>query len=770
MPADEPPVPAEEPIAAPGVVSEGIGALLWEENFDSFNTDVWTIDIGDGCDQGLCGWGNAELQWYSENNVSIAPIPGEGQNTALRLDAEREQNGNYVFASGKIQSENKLAVHYGLVEIRMSVPDLETGLWPAAWMLGSSTLPWPRKGEIDIMEMGHREVEKERQGHPGADHNNYVGSNLIFHADGACSDGNPTCAASLAYDANFNKPYVSEEPLSDRFVVYRLYWTDTEVRFTIVDNEVEHDLYEAPFQIGEESDEFQQPFYLLLNLAVGGTFTDAAVPNQVTAPLPGSMYVDYVRVYEFNGQGEVIEGSTVEPEEGSLGVFTETTPTENNLKVGVDSQVFLWDPNSSAGNEAPLEGDNVLSWNVNVADSWFGAGVQSLQPRDLTALADGSLSFAIKIPADVGFRIGVTDTYGNENWVLFPANEDRYGLSRDGEWGRATIPVSELRGQLIALQSVQYVFAISSIPDSLPNRTFSYSVDDIFWTEEASTASAAVEFPRDPFGRNPESVVVERNIGWVEGPTWVPDEGGFIYNLTDRDTPDIHRLWRPGEDRTSEYWRVDGSNHGAIWSVGLIFMTNREPGRIGYIDPSKNRLEETVIRDGLGRPNDLDRFSDGSIYFSDWPRGDDGVYRVHMNGDLEQVISPNQVGQPNGIAFTADCKRLYVVDTGNAVYAFDVDERGNLSNRRIHADDLGNVNGIAVDIAGNLYAPSGNGVLVFNSEGEQVGSWGGRGQRVVNMTFGGDDHKWLLTTNNSGVTAVRTQIPGAECNGLGTQR
>ena len=292
---------------------------------------------------------------------------------------------------------------------------------------------------------------------------------------------------------------------------------------------------------------------------------------------------------------------------------------------------------------------------------------------------------------------------------------------------------------------------------------------ELFVDQVVSTLPAApVSYPQDPFDSNPESVTIESNIGWIEGPTWVANEGGFIYNLTDRDSADIHRIWRPGQEGTSEYWRVPGSNHGAIWSEGLIFLTNREPGRIGYIDPSKSPLEEVVIRDGLGRPNDLDRFSDGSIYFSDWPNGNTGVYRLQMNGDMERVIGPNDIDNPNGIAFTADCKRLYVADTGSGVIAFDVDEDGNLSNQRVHASNLRNVNGIAVDVADNLYVPSGDGVKVFNSDGEQVGEWGGRGQGVVNLTFGGEDHQWLLTTNKSGVTAVRTRIPGAECNGLGT--
>lgn len=273
-------------------------------------------------------------------------------------------------------------------------------------------------------------------------------------------------------------------------------------------------------------------------------------------------------------------------------------------------------------------------------------------------------------------------------------------------------------------------------------------------------------YPKDPFGPNPKFVTIESDIGWVEGPTWVPEEQGFIYNLSDRNTPDIHRIWRPKEEKSSEYWRVSGSNHGAVWSDGLIYLTNREPGRISYINPSETPLKETVVRSGLGRPNDLDRFSDGSLFFSDWPRGGrDGVYRLQLNGDIEQILDIDQIKNPNGLAFTADCKCLYIANTGINIMAFDVDKNGNLSNQRVFITTK-NANGIAVDIAGNIYVPAPKtGIDVYNSKGEKIGNWPGP-QRVVNMTFGGEDNQWLLTTNNVGVTAVRTRIPGAECNGL----
>ncbi len=466
-----------------------VGNLLWEDNFDSLDQSVWSIDVGNGCDQGLCGWGNQELQSYQTGNVFIEPVPGEPNNNALVLQARRESVGDNQFSSGKIVSADKLSVQYGMIEFRMRVPDLNMGYWPAVWMLGTTTLPWPNKGEIDMMEMGHRiEARQEwllHNNNPNDDSisppeiNNFTGSNLIFYADAACNSGNPTCAASIAYQTD--NAHVSNNSLANRFVTYRTYWTPDTIRFTVEEDGVEHDMYEAPFDISEDSAAFREPFYLLMNMAVGGNFTNAAIPADVTAPDLGKMFVDYIRVYEYDGHGTVTQGSQSSPEIGTFGVFTDTTSTTNQLEAGVSSDVFLWDPNSSSGTLSPIEGDNVISWSYDNAGTWFGGGVQTRQARDMSNFSEGVVRFDIQIPANVSFRIGVTDTFTNEHWLEFPAFESKYGLVRNGAWGEVTIPVSDLRGELVALQSMQYLFAISSDPANLPVSTFQYAIDDIVW-------------------------------------------------------------------------------------------------------------------------------------------------------------------------------------------------------------------------------------------------------------------------------------------------
>ncbi|WP_449301153.1 di-heme oxidoredictase family protein [Pseudoalteromonas fenneropenaei] len=457
-----------------------VGNLLWEDNFNSLDQAIWNIDTGDGCAQGLCGWGNQELQWYSENNIRIEDISGEAGNKGLVIEARREAMGGKSFTSGKIQSSNKLAIKYGMVEMRMKVSSVEMGLWPALWMLGTSTASWPAKGEIDIMEMGQSAQGRADAGFPGAPMNNYTGSNLIFYTDAACSAGNPTCAASLAWQND--NAHVSSQPLTDRFVTYRLYWTSQAIRFAVVDNGIEYDMYDAPFYIDAESSEFREPFYLLMNLAVGGNFTDARSDDQVSAPLPGKMVVDYVRVYQLDGQGEVFIGNTTAPEHGTFGVFTDNTPTSNKLTLGESSDFYVWNQTSiSAGSTAPYEGSSVIAWNYT-PNQWFGGGFQARQARDMSAFVDGEVRFKIKIPANVAFRVGIADTYTNENWLTFPANTTTYGLVRNGEWAEAVIPVRDLAGPLIALQSIKNHFNIVSVDGQIPTSAFAMAIDDVVWT------------------------------------------------------------------------------------------------------------------------------------------------------------------------------------------------------------------------------------------------------------------------------------------------
>lgn len=555
--------------AGASVTSPAIGQLLWSEEFNGPSLDAsrWTATDGNGCQINLCGYGNQELEYYSPNNVSIADVPFEPGTRALAIRAQNQTVGSNVFTSGKIDSHGKVQVQYGMVEIRMSAPNVATGLWPAAWMLGTSPQTWPRNGEIDIMEMGHKASARAAAGSPSA--NNFVGSNVITWQQAACVPGNESCAASTAWQTK--NWYVPATSLANRFVTYRLYWTESAMRFTTIDNGVEHDMYDAPLPVNSTS--LQAPFYLLLNLAVGGNFTDAATPGQVTAPLPGTMYVDYIRVYQLDGKGAVKLGNQTVPEvAGKFGVFTDTTPVNDKLVAGTSSDIFLWNSASSgAGNTPPYEGANVIAWNYTAPGQWFGGGVQARQARDLTNYRNGTMKFRIKIPANVSFNIGVGDTYTNQNWVNFPANTTAYGLVRNGDWAQASIPVSTLIGPKVALQSLLDVFMISSDANKLPASAFQFAIDDIVWDSGSTT-------PPPP-----------------SGPTYVTQTSATTlqFTTTTGSWADVHYTVNDGVQQNVRM-RLDGTTN--TYSAGGLKIGDVVRYSFTYWDTARNYAVDTALQ------------------------------------------------------------------------------------------------------------------------------------------------------------------------------
>ena len=473
-----------------GTAAAQVGTLLWQDNFNDLNN--WLKITGNGS----WGWGNGELEFYKNENVDIAPVPGEPGNTALRIIAKQESGPGIVdqwgnplnYTSGKVISKSFVSVKYGMIETRVRVPNLSLGGWPAVWMLGTANAPWPDCGEVDLMEMGAAKAFRDlHDTHNGGNGNNsstvnqMVGANAIWQAGGV---------ASLANDPadTYDRPYYNlANPLNDRFLIYRLYWDSSTMRFTVVDNGVEYDLYASPFVYGANADEFRQPFYLLANLAIGGAYTDcyrlgdpgSGLP--ISMPLPATMYVDYVRVYRWNNQGEVTLGPPPS-NQGRFGLYTDLTPTSASLVPGVSENIYVWENTLVNGTIPPFEGSNGISWKTN-AKGWFGAGIQSVQPTNLFGFGDGFLKFRIKIPAGVNFKIGVIDTWGNQNYVSLPANTTKYGLVRNGNWGQVSIPVSELRGLAIDLRMLAYEFVI--LEENGANCEF--ALDDIYW-ENAQVA------------------------------------------------------------------------------------------------------------------------------------------------------------------------------------------------------------------------------------------------------------------------------------------
>ena len=241
--------------------------LVWQDNFDvdgAPDSNRWKFEIGDGTAQGIPGWGNNELQYYTDRpeNVKV-------ENGNLVITARKENFSGSGFTSARILTKGLFQQKYGRFEARIKLP-WGQGLWPAFWMLGddnNGALSWPQIGEIDIME--------NRGNEPTITHGS-------IHGPGY-SAGN---AVTKSYDLN--------QRLDTQFHVYGIEWGPNYINY-YVDDVLYNQITPSDLPDGTNWVFNDREFYIILNVAVGGSF--AGAPNAQTV-FPQTMEVDYVRVYQ----------------------------------------------------------------------------------------------------------------------------------------------------------------------------------------------------------------------------------------------------------------------------------------------------------------------------------------------------------------------------------------------------------------------------------------------------------------------------------------
>jgi beta-glucanase (GH16 family) len=261
--ADAPGAPAPTPAATPA------WTLSWSDEFDgpsgaSVDPAKWTYDLGGG------GFGNEELETYTDRPRN-AHLSGDG---SLVIEALRERHTGpdgiaREFTSARLKTQGLFAQTYGRFEARMKLPE-GRGLWPAFWMLGAdiTSAGWPASGEIDIMEnVGHE---------PGIVHG-------TLHGPGYSGAGGLGASFSLPPGQRF----------ADAFHVFAVEWEANVLRF-YVDAQLYETRTPADLPAGRRW-AFDHPFFLLVNVAVGGSWPG---PPDATTVFPQQLLVDYVRVYK----------------------------------------------------------------------------------------------------------------------------------------------------------------------------------------------------------------------------------------------------------------------------------------------------------------------------------------------------------------------------------------------------------------------------------------------------------------------------------------
>lgn len=234
--------------------------LVWNDEFNYKglpDSAKWSYDVGGN------GWGNHELQYYTLKQPGNARV----ENGYLIIEAKKETIGNNAYSSARLVTKGKGDWTYGHIDVRARIPR-GLGTWPAIWMLGSATpLKWPDDGEIDIMEhVGYNQGVVHASAH----------TRKYFHSIGTQKTAT-----------------VSIPDCSEAFHVYSLDW-DAETVSVLIDGRIYFTFKNE--HSGKEAWPFDQPFHLLLNIAVGG---DWGGQKGVDAGIfPQKMEIDYVRVYQ----------------------------------------------------------------------------------------------------------------------------------------------------------------------------------------------------------------------------------------------------------------------------------------------------------------------------------------------------------------------------------------------------------------------------------------------------------------------------------------
>jgi len=244
----------------------GAKTLVWSDEFDGAQLDpeVWFFEEGDGSQYGIPGWGNNELQWYLPDSAELS-------NGLLIITAREEAQSGKSYTSARLNTRDRFAFRYGRIEARIRLPAGQ-GLWPAFWLLPQDDVygTWAASGEIDIMEAINL----------GASGGNTVHGTLHY-------------GGQWPNNVSSGGGYEVATDATTGFHVYTLEWDASEMRWYVDDvlyaMQNNWSTTAAPFPAP-----FDERFYILLNVAVGGNWPGA--PDAATV-FPVTMEVDYVRVY-----------------------------------------------------------------------------------------------------------------------------------------------------------------------------------------------------------------------------------------------------------------------------------------------------------------------------------------------------------------------------------------------------------------------------------------------------------------------------------------
>ena len=471
--------------------------LVWQDEFE-YNglpdSTKWSYDVGGS------GWGNQELQYYTEKRLENARV----ENGNLIIEARKEIYNGKNYTSARLVSRNKGDWTYGRIEVKARLPE-GTGTWPAIWMLPTDWIygdgSWPDNGEIDIMEhVGYNE---------GVIHGT-IHTHDYNHADGTQQSGQKTVPDATT-----------------AFHVYAIEWSEDKIEWYIDDQK--YFTYENN-GAGWTAWPFDHPFHLIMNIAIGGTWGGAeGVDNTI---FPQKLEIDYVRVYKTNQQlGNLIEGPGQLVPNAANVKYSSTLLNGKNYswQIPNDAEIVSQDTNGNVWvNWGCQEGNMIVSTELN-NDTY--TDTLNISQKDVRIQGD---LFWNETGTPLGFFVDSMHTTSYQ-WIVPESSTIISGQSTNSinvDWGEDNGQVAlnlentcfeKGYSHKVFDPSGQYSYPDPSQPHSIPgtiNATnYDYGSEGVAYHDLESANQG--DGPRQENGVDTEYKEPEGNIGWIEEGEWL---------------------------------------------------------------------------------------------------------------------------------------------------------------------------------------------------------------------------------------------------------
>ncbi len=465
--------------------------LVWSEEFNYTglpDDSKWSYQLCRGC-------GNQEAQYYTENRLKNARV----EDSVLIIEAHKESLGGYDYTSAKLETVNKGDWKYGRIEVRAKLPG-GRGTWPAIWMLPTDWEygGWPSSGEIDIMEyVGYQ---------PGIVHGT-VHTEAYNHTLGTQKGG--TASVPDAESA---------------FHLYAIEWTSEKIDFFVDDTK--YYTFVNPENTYKEWP-FDKEFYLILNIAIGGTWGGAQGIDDSIFPV--QMAVDYVRVYKQTGQVDISAPDAVYPNQKNI-IFSLPFQDEGNYDWDVPDDAQIIDgqtTNTITMNWGCSPGQVTCLYESACGNFEYSSSIKT-KPYEITGPF-----FVKENEKDIVFTLPQIkeSTY---SWTVPDQAIDATGLTND----TLVLSWTKSRGELLAtienscgLFQAEYTIRPYDqypypdpekphpIPGTISPTDFDYGGDGLAYHD--NTQGNQGSGPRQDEKVDTETYKDGTNIGWVEKGEWL---------------------------------------------------------------------------------------------------------------------------------------------------------------------------------------------------------------------------------------------------------